>query len=346
MAAVDRPEMLTVIGGAAPQSRRDLLGALSAGGLTDPADMWNGVARAACAATGAIAGGVVAGLGRDRLGAGGHDPQLDAITCGLLAARLQGQPCVVWTDEARYLCYAAVSIGDAADAGFIWVRRPSVPFLWHEVVDLRTLASVATLLLQMEQRRDQAELLLAEMRHRYGNDLHLIGSLLGFHARAAADHRVRDTLEGVAARVLTLARARRVAEGDLAKALRGFCEALGAQADGRGILVRLAIHGEPEPVDERRAALVLIAVNELVTNALKHAFADGAHGIVDVALATADGRVRVVIDDDGLPLPPTAQMVRGGSGLDLVSRLLVSARGTLGLPAAGGKSFTIEMPIR
>lgn len=342
MSASNRKEIFNVIGGS-PAPRHDLLAAFGSGYLSDPADMWNGVARVACGGGGE--GGIV--LERQLRGASGEGVELDPAAGAVLAARLAGgQRSAVLTDDSKDFCYAAAAIGDRGDASFIWMRRPAQPFLWRELVNLRTLATLAALLRALEQRSEQAELLLAETRHRSGNDLQLVSSLLGVQSRIATDPNVRDTLEAAAERVVALARARQTSCSDLSEALTAFCDAFAEQVFDRGIRIHLTIEGGAAALDERRAALVLIAVNELVTNAVKHAFRGDLAGNVHVSLGGGDGLVRVTIEDDGAPMPDVMADMRTGSGLHLITRLLESARGRLALPVGSSKVFVVDVPVR
>src|SRR5204863_84735 len=66
-----------------------------------------------------------------------------------------------------------------------------------------------------------------------------------------------------------------------------------------------------------------LVINELVTNAFKHAFPAGRHGAIRVVLREVDpSRCLVAVEDDGIGLPAQISLGKTDSlGLDLVSIL-------------------------
>ena len=195
------------------------------------------------------------------------------------------------------------------------------------------------------------ELLLRELNHRCANDLQLVVSMLGLQARSAASEEARRALTEATDRVGVLARSRsalqRQETQDLDTALRQVCEALQSQAELMGVLIRLRTRAIAAPLSESQITVLALAVNELMTNALKHAFAQGAAGTITVSVADGGGQVTITVDDDGLPFPPatdTGLRRPGGLGLGLVSRLLASIGALVIPPGAGSKLFEIRLP--
>lgn len=190
-------------------------------------------------------------------------------------------------------------------------------------------------------------LLLQETIHRCSNDLQFVVSLLGLQGRRAANPEVARALSDAMERVAVLARARRVMHGDnpqsLSSALRQVCEALYAQAEPRSILV--TFDGDEGLIAVSPAAVTTLAlvVNELVTNAIKHAFEEGTAGAVRVSASGKDGQVTVIVDDDGLPFPKPGSS-DSGMGMSLAKRLMASVDGLFLPPEAGSKVFTLRVP--
>ena len=194
------------------------------------------------------------------------------------------------------------------------------------------------------------ELLLRELTHRCANDLQLVVSMLELQARSTASDEARRELMEATNRVMILAHCRsalqRQETQNLDTALRQVCEALQSQAELMGVLIRLRTQAIAAPLSESQITVLALAVNELMTNALKHAFAERATGTVTVSVADGGGQVVVTVDDDGLPFPPTADTgLRrpGGLGLGLVGRLLASVGAMIIPPRAGSKLFEIRL---
>lgn len=200
------------------------------------------------------------------------------------------------------------------------------------------------------RQQELNELLLRETNHRCGNDLQLVVSLLALQSRRAANAEVRQALNEAAERVGILARARRAMQRErapsLEAALRQVCEALHAQAEPRSIVISLRAFQAIEGVHANQITTLALVVNELATNAIKHAFeSDMKGGHIHISLDRHAGRdVTITVDDDGLPFPDAAG-AGGGLGIDLVKRLMASIGGLFIPPPAGKKIFELRLPL-
>ena len=193
------------------------------------------------------------------------------------------------------------------------------------------------------------DLQLQETNHRCSNDLQLIVSLLAMQSRRTTNEEARAALDDVTSRVAILARARtELGHGrqpNLTTASRQACEALHSQAEPRGILVSLTMESEVDGLSSKEIVPLVLCLNELATNAIKHAFAHDRTGRIDIIVHQAtNGDVVIVVDDDGLPMPDTLKAGKGGLGIGLVTRLIASIGGTLTPPANGTKRFEMLVP--
>jgi two-component sensor histidine kinase len=89
-----------------------------------------------------------------------------------------------------------------------------------------------------------------------------------------------------------------------------------------------------------------LIVNELVANALKHAFPEGRSGEVRVGLAhSGDGMLRLTVADDGVGMPEKLQLEQSDSlGLQLAVMLAKQIEGTIEMRREGGTRFDITFP--
>lgn len=203
-----------------------------------------------------------------------------------------------------------------------------------------------------DRRRPERDddLLLRETNHRCANDLQLVTSLLSLQSRRAASEEVRQALTDAAERVAVLARARSALHRDrqpsLQAALRQVCEALHPQAGPRSILISTRTVQEAHGLSPEQITTIALVVNELATNAMKHAFEEGKAGQISIAIDRAlNGDVNVTVDDDGLPLPDDMRSGGSGLGLGLAKRLMASIDGLFIPPAAGSKLFQLRVPV-
>ena len=86
-----------------------------------------------------------------------------------------------------------------------------------------------------------------------------------------------------------------------------------------------------------------LIVNELISNALKHAFVDGREGEICVMMQQlADRQVRLVVRDNGVGLPKDVDYMNTGSlGLQLVTMLVEQLDGTIEIRNNVGAEFEI-----
>ena len=93
-----------------------------------------------------------------------------------------------------------------------------------------------------------------------------------------------------------------------------------------------------------QAVLLGLIVNELVTNAIKHAFPDGRHGHIRVGFENIGGRARLAVEDDGVGLVGRAQGATG-MGQELVRGLAHQLGGDLEVQSSmSGTSFRLSVP--
>lgn len=145
--------------------------------------------------------------------------------------------------------------------------------------------------------------LFAELNHRVKNNLAVVASILELQARDAPEA-VRTHLLKAIGRVRTIGDLhgalyqRQEGEGvDLAAYVERLCA--GLQDALLRPEVQLQATCEQVLVPVEKAVGVGLIVNELVTNAAKHAFGPGAHGQVLVALRTVEGKLYLRVSDNG-----------------------------------------------
>jgi two-component sensor histidine kinase len=191
--------------------------------------------------------------------------------------------------------------------------------------------------------------LLRETHHRCSNDLQLIVGLLELQSRRANSPEVRAALADATGRVAVLARARaemnRERQPNLQSALRQVCEALHSQAEPRSILITMEVAYGPQGLTSEKISTLALAVIELATNAIKHAFEEGKDGHVSILVHRSGEREAVIIvDDDGLPFPEPSDAEDAGMGLGLIKRLIASIDCLFIQPVNGSKRFEIRIP--
>jgi two-component sensor histidine kinase len=105
--------------------------------------------------------------------------------------------------------------------------------------------------------------------------------------------------------------------------------------------------GDPIKVGADQAVPCGLVINELVTNACKHAFAGDRAGNVFVEVRrAANSSVILAVRDDGIGLPLSADLADpSGVGLDLVVTLARQLDAALVVKRDAGTSFELTIPL-
>jgi two-component sensor histidine kinase len=172
----------------------------------------------------------------------------------------------------------------------------------------------------------EREVLLREVNHRVGNSLQIIASLLHLQANSSTQDDVKAALTNAMGRVAAVAQVHRrlYTSHDLKSVLLNqyldaLLEDLRRSAEGNR-MSRLTLKAEPIEIDPDRAVAIGIIVNELVMNAVKYAYPDGA-GPIHVDLRAQGDDVELSIADDGVGLNVKTDPRSTGMGQRIVSAM-------------------------
>ena len=175
----------------------------------------------------------------------------------------------------------------------------------------------------------------ADVRHRFANVFQLLSALTRMRVQRAQDPETKRQLSWMLDATGVLASMQQRLLGpdphDLAGYLRDMSQQWNRRSAGRPVEVLLVV--EQVPVREHLISALMLIANELVSNALEHAFPDQRAGVVRVELhPLADGKAELIVSDDGagFAAPP------GGPsklGLWLIRGLTDQVRGVMTTPA-------------
>jgi two-component system, sensor histidine kinase PdtaS len=210
-----------------------------------------------------------------------------------------------------------------------------------------------------EEERIQAalkekDILLGEIHHRVNNNLQIVYSLLHLQSARISDRAALDLLCDSQNRVRSMALIHQTHYGskDFAKVDFGlFIETLLPALIGSYAIdsERIQVHVDVEPVRLPIDAAVPcgLVLNELITNALKHAFQDRDHGEIRIALIREPGNEALLtVSDNGIGLPDHIDTARADTlGLQLVGLLADQIDGAISIHRAAPTSFALRFPI-
>jgi two-component sensor histidine kinase/CheY-like chemotaxis protein len=200
----------------------------------------------------------------------------------------------------------------------------------------------------------EKEILLKEVHHRVKNNLQVIASLLRLQANRLPAGETADALRASQHRVESMAMIheqlydtedlREVNLGKHASMLAANLFHSYGIDPGR-VSWHVAISAPPLGVD--RAIPAGLILNELISNALKHAFPEGRSGAVQIEGNASNADMTLAVRDNGIGVPADINSARPKSlGLEIVKILTAQLKGTLEVDRSAGTAFRITFPIK
>ena len=192
--------------------------------------------------------------------------------------------------------------------------------------------------------------LLREVHHRVKNNLQMLCDLMFLQMEAMPDRDQHQDLQDAYSRIYAIARLHeqlyqtmeggRIRLGDyLARLAGGFAHLFPT------VPVKVEAIADGVALDLDRAIHVGLIVNELITNAMKHAFRKGQPGEVTVAVGTLGDEVQLQVRDNGRGLPDDFSLEHAKSvGLRTVYLLAKRLVATVTVANEKGASITITFP--
>jgi len=182
------------------------------------------------------------------------------------------------------------------------------PVVLATVVDItERLAAQAAIEASLKEKT----LLLNEVHHRVKNNLQIVASLLEIQSRSAGEA-AREVLRDSKSRVRVIALTHQLlyegvnfAELELGLYLRHLAQLLKQTylGDATSVDVQVSVPEQGMKIDIQRAIPCGLIVNELVTNAFKHAFAGRSAGVIRIMAGLHDAQAYLQVSDDGIGLP-------------------------------------------
>jgi PAS domain S-box-containing protein len=197
----------------------------------------------------------------------------------------------------------------------------------------------------------EKEILLKEIHHRVKNNLQIVSSLLKIQSSYVDDEKVKQLFKESQNRVrsMSLIHQKLYQTKDLAHIdFREYIDTVSTHLQHSfGILedkvkIIVDVHNISMTIDNAIPAGLII--NELITNALKHAFKDGANGEIYINLAYDEfsHEYWLVVRDNGSGIRNDFDINKSGSfGLKLVSTLVGQMGGAIEIISQGGTEFRI-----
>lgn len=197
----------------------------------------------------------------------------------------------------------------------------------------------------------EKEVLLQEVHHRVKNNMSVTASLLKLQSSAITEPKVLKILTDTRARIKTMAlihdklyRSTNLTHINFQTYVQDLVKTefrtYGVSRDR--ISVKVAVEELFLEID--LATPCALIINELVSNAFKHAFPGNRKGEITVALSAINGdEAELIVTDDGVGFPADLDFENSELfGLYIIKLLVAQIEGTIDLDRDGGTTFRIR----
>ena len=218
----------------------------------------------------------------------------------------------------------------------------------HAVDKLRMSRAKTLAEQEMREARERAEILLGEVNHRVANSLAMVAALVGLQANAVKNEEARSALAETQVRIQAIAGVHRhlystddVRSVQIGEYLQNLAAELEASMQATGNDSRIQVTAESIALPTEKAASVGVIVTELVTNAIKYAYAERSRGDVRILMARGDGEtINLAVEDDGIGWDGTGAPQGTGLGSRIVKAMAHGLGASVAYSASGTGSGT------
>jgi len=200
----------------------------------------------------------------------------------------------------------------------------------------------------------EKEVLLREIHHRVKNNLQLISGLLDMTRMRTGDESTNEILTDMMLKIQTMAQihtrlyeSKQFGKVSMTGQIRDQIAGLSNIYSHKGHEISCEIHSDEIflPVDQ--AIPCALVINEILSNAYKHAFRGRKKGAIGISVMEENGRISITVRDNGIGLPADFDISRSNSlGLKLI-RTLVShqLKGSFTIRSQDGTEMSMEFPV-
>jgi PAS domain S-box-containing protein len=262
-------------------------------------------------------------------------------------------------------------VGELREKGFRenfeaeFLHRDGVPFfglMSAKVISLHGLTHIISVTRDITERKRaedkikallrEKELLLKEVHHRIKNNMSSLMSLLSLQSNALKNPEAvgalleaKDRMRSMGVLYDKLYRSENLREMSIKDYLPPLVDEIVGVFPNRG-LVKVETRVDDIVLGVKALSPLGIIVNELITNAMKYAFAGRESGSISVSASAKDGRVTLIVEDDGNGIPESVDIENSsGFGLQLVGMLTAQLDGAMRIERRKGARFVLEFDV-
>jgi DNA-binding response OmpR family regulator len=214
--------------------------------------------------------------------------------------------------------------------------------------------SVEERMAELRQSAVEQRTLLQEVHHRVRNNLQIISSLLSMQISYAGGDSFSGPLNEAHSRVFAMSlihdqiyKSETLADLNFGEYIELLSDRLFGAYCVDPSRIQLVLTVEPIHLGVGDAIPCGLILNELLSNALKHAFSDGRAGVVRVSFSrTGHGYAELTVADNGIGLHADFRWEKARSlGLNLIRMLVQQLRADLAVTGDGGAAFRLSWKL-
>jgi len=205
---------------------------------------------------------------------------------------------------------------------------------------------------QIEQSLKEKEVLIKEIHHRVKNNLQIITSMLSLQISKEEGKESEDTLREAKQRISSIALTHQmlyqnpnISNIPVNEYIENLVRQIESSIPHSNIELITDLKPNTRKVNIDNAVPLGLVINELLTNAFKHAFAGIKNGIIRVTLYENNDNCVIAVSDNGIGLPKDFNLTASKSlGMDLIHILAEQLEAVLKIENKNGSNFILEIP--
>ena len=206
---------------------------------------------------------------------------------------------------------------------------------------------------ERELRERDALMLTNELAHRIKNNLQIIVALIALEAKSAAPpcvegyHVMQARIGAIAELYDLISQTSRGETVAVDAYLREIARTMSESLLGSTSAIKIDVKADVLDIDPDRAVPFGLLVNELGTNAIKHAFPDGA-GRLLLSVEQIGDQIELTVADNGIGMKSKdAAALSENHGSDYVAIFVRQLRGTIAVSPSGdgGTTVRVRLPL-
>lgn len=202
---------------------------------------------------------------------------------------------------------------------------------------------------QLEESLKEKEVLLAEIHHRVKNNLAIISGLLQLEMFSVENEQVQKSMQNSQMRIKSMAIVHEMLYNSndfnnisfdrfVSKIIKSIEGVQGPS--GENVDFQLDVGNIDLNVNQ--AIPLGLIINELITNAHKHAFTEEMSGTIEVSLRREGEMIELKVKDDGIGLPENFSIEQSDSfGFTLISTLALQLGADIQIQSSGGTEIVV-----